>query len=143
MNRIRIFLIKIFKFKTFLAHIYIFNIVANMVLTLPWIMPQRIPVGETRQPPEGESPNRVHLWYDGSNDSLWVHPSEFINIPPKYPASNTSTNLQTPEGGVPITVSPSGCLVGVDGIWLNSRAVPTRSVNSEGVRDSHRELFIP
>ena len=86
----------------------------------------------------------VSIWYYGSDGSLWVHPSVVINFLPRPSASNSSTTIQNPEGGVvPITVSPSGCLVGVGDIWLNSWAVPIRSVSPEGVRDFYEQFSDP
>ena len=71
-------------------------------------MPLHVLVGEIQQPPEGGSPSTVNLPSDGSNGSLWVHPSAFIDVYPKSHDSDISTTLQTPEGRVPITVSPIG-----------------------------------
>ena len=55
-----------------------------------------------------------NLWLWASNGSLWAHSNFFIRIPPKI-NTHSVTNFTTPEGGVPITVSPpingSSCLV--------------------------------
>ena len=70
-------------------------------------------------------------------------PRTVINITPGYPTSNISTTLQTTKGVlVPINMSPSGRLGGLDDGWLNSRVFTTRSMTPEGVRDSYQELFI-
>ena len=76
--------------------------------------------------------------------TLWVHPSAVINIPPGSSSLSISTTIQTTEGGVvPITVSLSVRLVGVDDGWLNSSVVPICSMSPEEVRDSYRDVFRP
>ena len=141
-NLIRMFALNFFNFKKFLTPRVVENIVANRVLTSPCIMTHRVTVDEIRHSSKGEVCT-VNLWYYGSDGYLWVHPNEFINTPPGCPASDISATFQNTNGGVPITVSPSGCLVGVDGGWFSSRVVLTRSLTYEGVRDYYRELLRP
>ena len=42
---------------------------------------------------------------------------------------------------LPITVFPTGFLVGVDDDQLNSQVVPIRSVSPEGVHDFYQEFY--
>ena len=117
--------------------------VASRVLTLNfWCsMPRRYPVGNIRRPSEKFKyvavACRVRLCNCGHNRSLWVYPSAVINILPEY--GNISTTIQTPKGEIwPITVSWSGCLVGVDGGELTSGVLPICCVITEWVRDTYQ-----
>ena len=57
----------------------------------------------------------VSIWDYGSNGSIWVQPSVVINIPPRSSILDISTTIQTPEEElVPINVSPTGRLVGLE-----------------------------
>ena len=90
-------------------------------------MSHKSPVGKIRRPDDRVEnfsvALTVRLWDCGYDGSLWVHTSAVINITPIF--RNISTTIQNTEGKVvPITVSQSGCSVGVDGGWLNSGVVP-------------------
>ena len=103
-------------------------------------MPRRAPVGEIQRPYERVKYvtvfQTVSLWDYGFYESLWVHPSEVINIPSWSFPFNISTIIQTTDRKVVlITVYPSGQFVGVDNGWLNSRFFPTCSVTPEEVRN--------
>ena len=103
-------------------------------------MLHRYPVGNTRSPADGVEDvafaRNVRLWDSGHDGSLWVHPSAVINIPPV--SGNISTAIQTHERGlVPITVSQSGRLVGLDYGWLNSRVRTIICVSPEWVHDTY------
>ena len=105
-------------------------------------MPRRAAIGKIRRPSGGAKDVSVactvSLWYYVSGGSLLVHPSAVINIPFVSSASNSSTNIQTPKGGVvPITVLPSVIWVGVDSGWLNIRVVTIHSVGTEGEQNSY------
>ena len=107
-------------------------------------MNRELPVVETRKPPKWEASSTVSIWDYGSDGYLRVHPSAVIDVPSGSSTLKISTTLKNPEWGVvPITVSPSGQLVGVYNGWLNSQVVPTCYVSPEGVQNSYQELFRP
>ena len=82
------------------------------------------------------------LWGCICDGSLWINSSAAINIPPR--SGNTSTTIQTYEGGVlPITVYRSGCLVGVDNSWLNSRVIIICYDIPEWVHDTCKYFYRP
>ena len=87
-------------------------------------MPIHIPVSEILHSPKREAPCSVNFWDAGSDGSLWFHPSAVINIPPKSPDLNTSTNIQTPEGGIPDHCVPIR-LLGWGGLWLIEYSGPS------------------
>ena len=97
-------------------------------------MPHKSPVGKIRCPDDRVEnfsvALTVRLWDCGHDGSLWVHTSAVINITPIF--GNISTTIQNTEGKVvPITVSQYGCLVEVDGGWLNSGVVTICFVSPE------------
>ena len=109
-------------------------------------IPQWDPVCEIQRPDYGVKDNTVdstvRLWDCGYDGYLWVHPSAVINITTKLSALNISSNIQTTKEEVlPITVSPYGCLFGVDNCWLNIQVVPIRFLITEGVRNSYWYFF--
>ena len=74
----------------------------------------------------------VRLWDRGHDGSLWVHPSEVINIPPVY--GNINTTIQTPDGEVFLfTLSLSGRFLEVYTFCLNSGFCPIFCVSPECV----------
>ena len=144
----RIFAHNFFNFKIIFALRNFGNFVASKVFTFNFYcaMPQQSPVGDIWSPSyrieDVAVALTVRLWDRGNDMSLWVHPSSVINIAPIY--GNISTNIQTPEEEVvPITVSRSGFLVGLDDGWLNIRIHPIFCVIPEWVCDIYQEFYRP
>ena len=132
----------------FCAQNFFGKFVASKVFTFNFYcaMPQQSPVGDIWSPSyrieDVAVALTVRLWDRGNDMSLWVHPSSVINIAPIY--GNISTNIQTPEEEVvPITVSRSGFLFGLDDGWLNIRIHPIFCVIPEWVCDIYQEFYRP
>ena len=80
----------------------------------------------------------VIIWDHGQNGPLWVHPNTVINIPPGF--GHINTTIQTLDREVvPITVSQSGLLLGVDNGWFNSGVSVILCVSPAWVCD----IYIP
>ena len=132
----RIFAPNFFNFKIISVLSIFKNIFDSKVFNFTFFctMPYIYPVGDIRRPADGvedvAAASTVILWDCGHYGSLWIHPSAVINILPG--SGNISTTIQNPKGkSVPITVSRSGCLVGVDNGWLNVRFLPIICVSPE------------
>ena len=91
------------------------------------MMPRQPTVGEIRYPIHGaedvKNPPSGSLWDIASNGSRLFHPDRIITTPPNSSPLHAGTTLQTPEGDIMFTLSPSGNgsghLFGLEDGWLS------------------------